>query len=106
MRRSDVSPVQPGGTWKEVPGPDDLPEPETVRGPEHVRLRRELLDRVLILGERRLALVLGEYLIHYNRHRPHQSRHQRPPDIECSRSGMRSCPSIYAVSGENASSRA
>ena len=45
-------------------------------------LRRELLDRTLILGERHLALVLREYLIHYNRHRPHQSRRQRPPDIE------------------------
>jgi hypothetical protein len=37
MRRLGVSPVQPGGTWKEVPGPDDLPDPETVTGPEHVR---------------------------------------------------------------------
>ena len=45
-------------------------------------LRRELLDRTLILGERHLTRLLGEYLIHYNRHRPHQSRHQRPPDIE------------------------
>jgi len=45
-------------------------------------LRRELLDRVLILGERHLARVLREYLIHYNGHRPHQSRRQRPPDIE------------------------
>jgi putative transposase len=45
-------------------------------------LRRELLDRTLILGERHLALVLHEYLIHYNGHRPHQSRRQRPPDIE------------------------
>jgi transposase InsO family protein len=45
-------------------------------------LRRELLDRTLILGERHLALMLREYLIHYNRHRPHQSRQQRPPDIE------------------------
>lgn len=45
-------------------------------------LRRELLDRILILGERHLALVLREYLIHYNRHRPHQSRQQRPPDTE------------------------
>jgi transposase InsO family protein len=44
-------------------------------------LRRELLDRILILNERHLALVLQEYLIHYNGHRPHQSRHQRPPDI-------------------------
>lgn len=45
-------------------------------------LRRELLDRTLILGERHLALVLREYLTHYNRHRPHQSRQQRPPDIQ------------------------
>jgi hypothetical protein len=37
MRRSDVSPAKPGGTWKEVPGPDDLPDPETVTGREHVR---------------------------------------------------------------------
>ncbi|WP_372494441.1 integrase core domain-containing protein [Actinoallomurus purpureus] len=45
-------------------------------------LRRELLDRILILGERHLALVLGEYLTHYNASRPHQSRRQRPPDLE------------------------
>ena len=45
-------------------------------------LRRELLDRVLILGERHLDLVLREYLTHCNRHRPHQSRRQRPPDID------------------------
>jgi len=45
-------------------------------------LRRELLDRILILGERHLALVLGEYVSHYNGHRPHQSRQQRPPDVQ------------------------
>ena len=45
-------------------------------------LRRELLDGTLILNERHLALVLREYLIHYNRHRPHQSRQHRPPDVE------------------------
>ncbi|MEV1171377.1 integrase core domain-containing protein [Nonomuraea sp. NPDC049784] len=44
-------------------------------------LRRELLDRILIVSERHLAFVLREYLIHYNGHRPHQSRQQRPPDI-------------------------
>jgi putative transposase len=43
-------------------------------------LRRELLDRTLIFGERHLALVLREYVAHYNGHRPHQSRQQRPPD--------------------------
>jgi putative transposase len=45
-------------------------------------LRRELLDQSLILGERHLALVLGEYLAHYNAARPHQSRGQRPPDLQ------------------------
>jgi transposase InsO family protein len=45
-------------------------------------LRREVLDRTLVLNERHLALVLREYVNHYNGHRPHQSRQQRPPDIE------------------------
>jgi putative transposase len=45
-------------------------------------LRREVLDRTLILNERHLSLVLREYVRHYNGHRPHQSRGQRPPDIE------------------------
>jgi putative transposase len=45
-------------------------------------LRRELLDRILTVGERHLALVLREYAAHYNGHRPHQSRWQRPPDRE------------------------
>ena len=45
-------------------------------------LRRELLDRILILGERRLALVLREYVNRCNGHRPHRSRRQRPPDME------------------------
>jgi transposase InsO family protein len=45
-------------------------------------LRRELLGRILILGERHLALALGECLAHYNAARPHQSRCQRPPDLQ------------------------
>ena len=45
-------------------------------------LRRELLDRILIVGERHLAQVLRQYAKHYNSHRPHQSRQQRPPDIQ------------------------
>jgi putative transposase len=32
--------------------------------------RRECLDRMLITGERHLRLVLGEYVDHYNLHRP------------------------------------
>jgi putative transposase len=34
-------------------------------------LRRELLDKVLIVNEWHLTTVLTEYLIHYNGHRPH-----------------------------------
>jgi putative transposase len=47
-------------------------------------LRRELLDRILIVGERHLAGVLRQYVRHYNGHRPHQSRQQRPPDTVAS----------------------
>jgi hypothetical protein len=41
-------------------------------------LRRELLDRILVLNERHLDLVLREDVRHDNGHRPHQSRRQRP----------------------------
>jgi putative transposase len=45
-------------------------------------LRRELLDRILILGPGHLRRVLAEYAIHYNGHRPHQSLGQRSPDAD------------------------
>jgi transposase InsO family protein len=46
------------------------------------RLRRELLDRMLILGEAQLRAVLTEYQEHYNTARPHQGIGQRIPDAE------------------------
>jgi putative transposase len=45
-------------------------------------LRRELLDRMLILGEGHLRAVLAEYQAHYNTARPHQGIAQRVPDDE------------------------
>ncbi|WP_202970618.1 integrase core domain-containing protein [Saccharothrix sp. ALI-22-I] len=45
-------------------------------------LRRELLDHVLILGEAHTRQVLNTYEDHYNRHRPHQTRDQRPPEAQ------------------------
>ena len=42
-------------------------------------LRRECLDHLLIYSERHLRRILAEYARHYNEHRPHQSRAQRPP---------------------------
>ena len=52
-------------------------------------LRRELLDRVLIVNEHHLRRVLTEYLRHYNAARPHRAlgqlapaqAHTRPPQI-------------------------
>ena len=42
-------------------------------------IRRECLDRMLILGRRHLETVLAEYVDHYNSHRPHRSLSQRSP---------------------------
>jgi len=45
-------------------------------------LRREVLDRVLILGELHLRAVLIGYQARYNTARPHQGIAQRVPDDE------------------------
>jgi putative transposase len=42
-------------------------------------VRRECLDRMLVVGRRHLVSVLGEYADHYNAHRPHRVLGQVPP---------------------------
>ena len=42
-------------------------------------LRRELLDRMLIVNKHHLRQVVTEYLIHYNTARPHRALDQLPP---------------------------
>ncbi len=43
-------------------------------------VRSECTDKMLIYGAAHLRAVLRTYAGHYNCHRPHQSRRQRPPD--------------------------
>jgi len=42
-------------------------------------VRRECLDRLLVVNRRHLERVLPVYIRHYNEHRPHRSLDQRPP---------------------------
>ncbi|MFI1338419.1 integrase core domain-containing protein [Streptomyces sp. NPDC020845] len=43
-------------------------------------IRREALDHVLIMDDAHARRVLAAYERHYNEHRPHQARNQRPLD--------------------------
>jgi putative transposase len=42
-------------------------------------VRRELLDRMLIVGQRHLEAALSGYVAHYHQHRPHRALGQAPP---------------------------
>jgi len=69
--------------------PPQAPRANAICEPMIGTLRRELLDRVLIVNEHHLRRVLTEYLRHYNAARPHRAlrqlapaqAHARPPQI-------------------------
>jgi putative transposase len=42
-------------------------------------IRRELLDRILIINQRHAAAVLEQYVHHYNTYRPHRTLGQAAP---------------------------
>jgi putative transposase len=44
-------------------------------------VRRECLDRILIVSRTRLERVLREYVAYYKTHRPHRSLDQQPPRV-------------------------
>jgi putative transposase len=44
-------------------------------------VRRECLDRILIVSRTHLERVLREYVAYYNTHRPHRSLEQQPPVV-------------------------
>jgi putative transposase len=64
-------------------------------------VRRELLDRMLIVGCRQLRPVLAEYVDHYNGHRPHRAlgrHHHSDPACQLSWRRLRgSCGEIALV---------
>ena len=61
-------------------------------------VRRECLDRLLIVGRRQLEHILRVYTRHYNRRRPHRSLDLRPPDSTAhSPAGSESMPQALQV---------
>jgi putative transposase len=59
-------------------------------------VRRECLDRLLIVGRRQLEHVLRVYIHHYNRRRRHRALDLRPPDSGAP-SALRSASTAHAL---------
>ena len=57
-------------------------------------VRRECLDWLLIVNRRHLQRVLGEFVGHYNTHRPHQALELAPPEARHPPPPMASAPAI------------
>jgi transposase InsO family protein len=62
-----------------VVGPPQAPKANAICERMIGTLRRELLDRLLIVNEQHLRRMLAEYLLHYNTARPHRALGQLTP---------------------------
>ena len=62
-----------------VRAPHRAPQANAIAERWIATVRRELLDRMLILNGRHLTAVLTEYVAHFNDHRPHRALHQAAP---------------------------
>jgi hypothetical protein len=73
-------------------------------------VRRECLDRILIVSRRQLETVLREYVTYYNTHRPHPHSDsnrlspKRPPSLRLRTSGVCAGATGSAVSSTNTNS--
>src|SRR5204863_8291122 len=62
-----------------IKAPVRAPKARAHAAPWVSSVRRDCLDRLLILGRRHLRQALETYTRHYNAHRPHRALAQRPP---------------------------
>jgi len=79
---SEFDQILAGNGTRVIKTPVRSPRPNASAERYAGTLRRECLDHVLIYGEQHHRAVLAEYARHYNAHRPHQARQQRPPSHE------------------------
>jgi transposase InsO family protein len=60
-------------------------------------VRAEVIDRMLIVSERHLRVVLDRYVTHYNCHRPHRARSLRPPDCDQDVPAASTSPAVAGI---------
>lgn len=65
--------------FKILPTPVRVPVANTFAERWIGSIRRELLDRTIVWNQRQLERLVGDYIGHYNLHRPHRSLNQQPP---------------------------
>jgi putative transposase len=73
------TPSSPLPTFRIIKTPVRAPRANAIAERFVGSIRREPLDRTLIINQRHAASVLDEYQHHYNSHRPHRTLGQAAP---------------------------